>query len=252
MKQIYLSSVALEKNRWAKLPERVPSFNVSDLLSRIKADGFYGVELWQYHYTIATEEEKSKLASSGVPFIFNSYVSIVNRDDELYKSIGNAVKNIGATAVKYNFGGDIETLSQQMENLKRFTDCMPEGVKMLCECHPRTLMEVPEVAGEVFAKLDSDRHGAIIHMETDADFADRCFENYGDRICHIHCAYKGGENGFIPMNDGTDNVKNYINHYLEKGFDGSLALEFVKFEDTAEEHYANALKDLEVLKSLYK
>ena len=40
MKQIYLSSVALEKNRWAKLPERVPSFNVSDLLSKIKADGF--------------------------------------------------------------------------------------------------------------------------------------------------------------------------------------------------------------------
>lgn len=252
MKKIYLSSVALEKNRWAKLPGRVPSFNVSDFIPKIKSDGFCGVELWQYHYTLTSDEEKSRLASSGIPFIFNSYVSIVNRDDELYNSIGDAVKNLGATAVKYNFGSDIETLSQQLENLNRLTDCMPDGVKMLCECHPNTLMEVPEVAGEVFDKLDKNRFGAIIHMETASDFADRCFANYGDRICHIHCAYKNGENSFVPMDDDTENIKNYINYYLSKGFDGSLAIEFVKFEDTAEQHYANALKDLEVLNSLYK
>ena len=81
MKKIYLGTVSMEKNRWE--PGRVPTFNVSDFIDRAMADGFDGIELWEYHYTHASDEEKAKLVASKVPFIFNSYTSFVERDEEL-------------------------------------------------------------------------------------------------------------------------------------------------------------------------
>lgn len=254
MKKIYLGTIALEKNRWAK--GRNPSFNVSDFIPNLKDDGFYGMELWEYHYTLATDEEKAKLAECDIPFYFNTYISIEKRNDELFKSIGDAVKAIGATAVKFNFsrnwGEDIPTVSTQLENLKRFTDFLPADVKMLCECHANTVMEVPEDAGEIFAKLDKEKYGAIIHFETDTELADRCFESYGDRICHMHCQYKGGAPGFQSMDDGTGKAEHLVNYYKNKGFDGTMAIEFVKFEESAEQHYENAKKELKYLRKFYK
>lgn len=256
MKKIYLGTVSMEKNRWE--PGRIPTFNVSDFVDKAMADGFDGIELWQYHYTCASDEEKAKLAASGIPFIFNSYISLVERDDELFKEIGDAVKAIGAKAIKFNLGpswADEIDVPAQIENLKRFSEYLPADVKMLSECHPNTVMEVPEAAGEIFAKLDKERYGAIIHLATENDFIDRCYAAYGDRICHIHCAYKGTDTegtGFRAMNDGTGYVEDKLNYFISKGFNGSLNIEFVKFEDTAEAHYAHAVEDLKYLRTLYK
>ena len=186
MKKIYLGTVSMEKNRWE--PGRVPTFNVSDFIDRAMADGFDGIELWEYHYTHA-----SKLAASGVPCIFNSYISLVERNEEAFKEIVDAVKAVGATAIKFNLGPSwVEEIDvpAQVENLKYFASLLPENVKLLCECHGNTVMEVPEDAGKVFAELDKDRFGAIIHLATENDFIDRCYAAYGDRICHMHCAYQ--------------------------------------------------------------
>lgn len=256
MKQIYLGTVSMEKNRWE--PGRIPTFNVSDFVDKAIADGFYGIELWEYHYTHASDEEKAKLAASGIPFIFNSYMSLEQRNDEVYKEIGDAVKAIGAKAIKFNLGKSydcIPDIPAQIENLKRFSSYLPDDVKLLSECHPNTVMEVPEAAGEIFAKLDKERYGAIIHLSTAKDFIDRCYAAYGDRICHIHCAYKGEGGtgtGFKPMDDGTGYVEDMINYYVSKGFNGSLNIEFVKFEDTAEAHYEHAVKDMKYLSTIYK
>lgn len=256
MKEIYLGTVSMEKNRWE--PGRIPTFNVSDFIEKAKSDGFYGIELWQYHYTLASDEEKAKLAAADIPFFFNTYLSLEEYDEKTYKEIADAVKAVKAKGVKFNFGRSydcVPDIPKQLENLKRLTDMMPDYTKMLCECHANTVMEVPETAGEIFAKLDKDRYGAIIHLATDIEFADRCYAAYGDRICHIHCAYKGTDTsgtGFKPMNDGTGYVENMINYYVGKGFNGSLAMEFVKFEDTAEAHYIHAVEDMKYLSTLYK
>lgn len=252
MKPIYLSTVALEKNRWA--PGRVPTFNASDFLQRAKDDGFYGIELWEYHYTKASDEEKAKLAAFDMPFFFNTYLSLEEYDDDVYKEIANAVKAVNAKGVKFNFGSshvDNPDIPKQIENAKKLADLMPADTKMLCECHPNTVMEVPETAGEVFEKLDKERFGAIIHMKTDIDFADRCFAAYGDRICHIHSQYNC-DGVFQPLDDGTGYAEKMFKYYTGKGFDGSVAIEFVKFEDTAEAHYPHALADLKYLQKIYK
>ncbi len=255
MKQIYLGTVSMEKNRWE--PGRIPTFNVSDFIDKAMADGFYGIELWQYHYTHASDEEKAKLAAADIPFFFNTYLSLEEYDEKTYKEIADAVKSVKAKGVKFNFGfyhdDCIPDFQKQLENLKRLTDMMPDYTKMLCECHANTIMDIPEKAGEIFAKLDKERYGAIIHLTTDTDFADRCYAAYGDRICHIHCQYQAeGSTDFSAMNDGTGVVEKKVNYYIDKGFDGSLAVEFVEFEDTAEAHYMHAVEDMKYLKTLYK
>ncbi len=254
MKEIYLGSVSMEKNRWA--PGRIPTFNVSDFIDKAKEDGFYGIELWQYHYTLASDDEKAKLAAADIPFFFNTYLSFNEYDEKTYKEIADAVKAVKAKGVKFNFESSDDSVcdvSKQLENLKKLTDMMPDYTKMLCECHANTFMEVPETAGEIFAKLDKERYGAIIHLSTDIEFADRCYAAYGDRISHIHCQYiaKGSEE-FSPLNDGTGYIEKMVNYHVGNGFNGSLAIEFVKFEDTAEAHYAHAVDDMKYLKTLYK
>lgn len=255
MKQIYLATVALEKNRWE--PGRIPTFNVSEFVPKAIEDGFYGIELWEYHYTKASDEEKAKLASFDVPYFFNTYLSLEEYDDDVYKEIANAVKAVNAKGVKFNFGSshvDNPDIPKQIENAKRLAELMPADTKMLCECHPNTVMEVPETAGEVFGKLDKERFGAIIHMSTQKDFADRCFDAYGDRICHIHCAYRGPEmaGDFRDMDDGTGFVDDMMKYFAGKGFDGSLAVEFIKFEDTAAAHYPHAVDALKYLNKVCK
>ncbi len=254
MSELYLCTVALEKNRWA--PGRTPSFQVSDLIPDILSGGFDGIELWQYHFINASDEEKAKLSESSVPFYLSTYVSLVNRNEETYKALGDAAKAIKAKGFKFNFGkrpeDDMIDYSVQLENLKHLTDCLPDYTKLICECHPGTIMEIPEIAGEVFEKLDKDRFGAIIHLETAKETADKCFEYYGDRICHIHCQYRNGNESLVPMNDGTGKVKELVEYYSSKGFNGSYAVEFVKFEDNAASHLGHAVADAKYLNTLIK
>lgn len=253
MKKIYLGSVSMEKNRWA--PGKIPTFNVSEFTKRAIADGFYGIELWEHHYTLASAEEKEKLASCGIPFIFNCYTSFAQPDEEEFKIVADAVKALNATAVKFNLdSAEKADVAYQLENLKRFSELLPEGVKLLSECHGGTVMETPEAAGEIFEKLDKERFGAIIHMSTDDELIDRCYAAYGERICHIHCAYRGVESSgdVMLMNDGSGYVESKLNYLMSKGFDGTLTIEFVKFESTPEAHYENAVKDLNYLNTIYK
>lgn len=250
MSEIYLGTICMEKNRWAE--GRNPTYAVSDYVKKAIDDGFYGMELWQYHYTLATEEEREKLKASGIPFVFNTYISFEKRDDETFKLIGDAVKALGAKAIKYNLGplnAENINISAQIENLKRFAEYLPPDVKLLSECHGNTVMEEPEMAAEILSKLDKERYGAMIHLKTELDFADRCYAAYGDRIWHIHCAnYKGWDIGFVHINDGTDFAESYINYHKSKGFNGSFTIEFVNFEDTPEAHYKNAVNDMKHIK----
>lgn len=251
MNKIYLGTICMEKNRWAD--GRMPTYPVSDYINRAIGDGFYGMELWQYHYTLATEAEREKLSASGVPFIFNSYISFEERNDEEYAQIAQAVRSLGATAVKYNLGatGAVKSdILKQIENLKRFAELLPTETRLLSECHANTVMEKPEMAAEIFSKLDKDRFGAIIHLKTDIEFAEKCYEAYGDRIWHIHCAnYKGWDEGYDHINDGTDFAKKNIAYHKGKGFTGNFTVEFVKFEETPEAHYENAVNDMRHIKT---
>ena len=58
---IYIGSACLERTRWGS---RQPSFLVSDWLARFQADGFDGIELWEFHYLRADAAEQERLAAA--------------------------------------------------------------------------------------------------------------------------------------------------------------------------------------------
>lgn len=252
MGKIYLGSIALEKNRWA--PGRVPTYLVSDYVQRAKEDGFAGIELWQYHYLSADAEEKKRLIDSDTEFIFNSYLTLKDGLTDDLRKTAEAITQLNAVALKYNFahtdyGTGPEEIKSQKETLLRFADLLPEKTKLLCECHAYTLGEVPERMQEVFQGLD-ERFGAIIHLVTQQDFAKRCFDSYGDRICHIHSAYSVPEVGFQLLESNADVMKSHLQYYKSRGFDGTVTIEFVKNADSPEEYYENAKKDLAFWKAM--
>ena len=250
MHQIYLGTISMEINR--RFCGENLALRVSDYVERIKQDGFYGIELWQYHYTCASDEEKAKLASANIPFIFSSYLSLEEYDEESYRAVADAVHALKAVAVKYNFGRSKDTtpdIPKQLENLKKLTAMLPEYTKMICECHANTIAEFPEDAVKLFSQLDKERFGAIVHLPENIELADRCYKEFGDRIWHIHCQYRPEGAGCALLDDGTDFVASTLKHHIENGFDGSVTIEFLKAEETVEEHYANAVADLKYLNS---
>ena len=75
---ILISTVALEPTRWGR---REASFAVSEWLPRFKADGFDGVELWEFHYLKAekTEQERQVALADSI-VIYNSYAGFADED----------------------------------------------------------------------------------------------------------------------------------------------------------------------------
>ena len=243
MNTVYLSTVSMEKNRWLpKVEDRVPSFRVSDYIEKIEEDGFSGIELWENHYLLSDEAEKQALVDSGAVKVFNSYLSFAQDD---HTEIIDAICRFNPMGIKFNFGA-IATVDTQIKNALAFADKLPKGCKMLCECHANTLMEVPETAKEVFAKLD-DRFEAIVHLQTPMEQLKEIFDCYGDKVTHIHAAYSG-QNGFAPYCEGEAKLKENWEFIKSCDFSGTISIEFVKDEKTAEETYQNACKELHWLK----
>lgn len=257
MKKIYLGTVALENNRWAE--GRKPSFLVSDFLDRVKKDGFSGIELWENHFMLADREEQKKLMDADVEYIFNSYLSLKEGITDEVKKVAEAIKNLGAVGVKYNFsfrdfnsepGYTQQDYVEQTDTLLRFAELLPPDVKLLCECHANTLMENPERAGKVFERLD-ERFGAIIHLVAERELAKGCFDCYGNRICHIHTANPIGSGKFDNLKAADERMKDNFSYFISRGFQGTVTVEFVKSADEPEGYYEGALADLAYLKQLY-
>lgn len=256
MKKIYLGTIALEKNRWAE--GKKPSYRVSSFLDRIKEDGFAGIEIWENHYMLADRQEQRKLAESGMEIIFNSYLSLKEGMTDSLKRTAEAIWELGAVAVKYNYSlRDFEhnpgytslDFMEQTDTLLAFAQLLDPKVQLLCECHANTLMENPVNAGRVFKRLDK-RFGAIIHLAAEAELAEKCFTCYGDRIRHIHTANAVGGGRFENLEQADEKMRKNMNYFISQGFNGTVTVEFVKSAASPEAYYEEARKDLAYLRRL--
>lgn len=240
---IYLGTVALEKNRWA--PGRIPTISVSDYLPSAKKAGFDGIELWANHYLMAQPQERCRIEHSGMTAIFNSYVTFADGVTEHMRQNAQAINTLHPRAIKFNLGSK-DTIDIQLDTLRRFADLLEPSVRLLCECHSGTLMEKPEVAARVFDGLD-ERFGAIMHLASQPDYVRECFDCYGNRICHIHAQYS--ENGqFAPMEKGAQRLVFNFHNMVSWGFDGTMTVEFSQGQEP-DEMYQNTVKDLQWLRT---
>lgn len=247
-KQCFLiGSVCLERNRWGS---RVPSLAVSDWLPRFKADGFDGVELWQFHYTAVDAAEQGRLeqAASLLP-IYNSYVGFDDADAAAVAraEAASIAARLGATGIKFNLGGDRQSLDAYRRNLLAWGSTLPASCQLLCECHPGSVLEKVEDAAVFFADLDPHRFGVIVHVgNATADGVAGWFGALGDRVRHLHVQLRGADlDPATPA--GRTALDASFRIVKDHGFDGSVTLEFTRGigrDENIEALYANACADM--------
>jgi len=243
-KNIYIGTVCLDPTRWGS---RQPSLAVSDWLERFRGDGFDGVELWEFHFTAAGEAERDRLVAAATPLaIYNSYVGFAD-DDAAARSIAvGAIARLRAQAVKYNLGPDAAKLGEYRRNLLAWAEQLPDSCRLLCECHPGTVLEKVDDAAAFFADLDPARFGVIVHVMGDADGIKPWFAGLHGRIDHLHVQMRDpGTDPTVPENRPPFDA--CFDVVKAGGFQGSATIEFSrgigKDEDT-ETIYRNACADL--------
>lgn len=244
---IYLGTVLLEKNRWVK-GERQPSLAVSDWVQRIAADGFDGLELWENHAVLASDEERQKLRASPVPVkIINAYDRCEDATADARKRTAELARLLGAEGMKFNFGREAARHEEYVRNVKTWRAMLPRDFRFLCECHGGTTVEVPEKAAETFRRMGRDDYEIIIHgFGGDDEGVRRLFACHGDRITHIHAdlSPKG------PVAESVTQAR--VDLLRSLGFRGSFTIEFTEGigsdGESIEALYRNAVRDLSQLR----
>ena len=188
--QIYLGTVAIEPNRWGLAePGGHPLTRVSEWLSNIAEAGFDGLELWERHARSVPDDELDALLASEMPIrILSCYTSWDEPDDADRAETAAWIERVGAQGVKFNVGSDPDAVADYTDRLHRFEAEVPEGARLLCECHFGTVAEDPVVARDMFdAVADAERLGAIVHVHPGArDEWSEPLGVLGDRVRHVH------------------------------------------------------------------
>lgn len=221
---ICLATVLLEKNRWSS---KEPSFALSEWLAPIADAGFDGLELWENHLLKADPAETDAVRAGPLPVkVLNTYCGFDDESAEARAQAATLARKVNAGAVKFNFGNKPELAQRYRDNLLAWREDLPKGCRLLCECHPYTILEEPDQAAAVLAPL-LDEIEIIVHAfgGEDADLQKR-IDLFGSRITHVHAA-GGGMDGFrySPLGD-SPRVPKRIAMLRDAGFAGSWSIEF--------------------------
>lgn len=230
---LFLGSIALEPNRWKKPSGRTPSLRVSEWSPRARAAGFHGWELWEDHYFRAPEAERAALAEAVLPVtVFNTYARPGIDPAERLEAVVEAVRFLGPAVrgIKFNLGKVEEgSFPAQVEAAARWGERFPVGVRLLCECHPGTLLEDPALAAEAFRQWPEERFGAILHpMSPDTTYLDSWFQALGGRIVHLHWQARDADRKVALLKDLPTRLEGVLKSLREKAFTGTHSIEFVK------------------------
>jgi sugar phosphate isomerase/epimerase len=248
---IYFGSILLEPRRWSRTPE--PSYRVSDWLEHVRAAGFDGVELWEHHWSAAPPPERDALVSSRQVTVFNSYAALDAADRPRRAATTDAVNQLGARAVKFNLGRDVNQLTAEHAAAAAWAEQMPAGVQLWCECHGGTVLETPAAAAAALATWPEQRFGAIAHAFSGprAEFT-TWLAVLGPRLRHVHVQIRGTARRFGRLADQADEVRARLELLAAHRFDGSFTLEFAEGAAERDEDpagvWAAACADLEFLR----
>jgi len=237
---IYLATVLLEKNRWSS---RKPSFKVSDWAQRIADAGFDGIELWENHLLLADRSEWEALRNSPVSVpILNTYCGFDDDSADARSASAELARYLDVGAVKFNFGNEPTQVDAYLRNLLAWQGELPDGCRLLCECHANTVLEYPDKALAVFAPI-MDQIEIIVHGfsgddETNLVQRTECF---GSSITHVHAV--------LTEKEGAPRRVEILK---DAGFNGTFSIEFCygvrEHVEDVEQLLATATEDLNYLR----
>ncbi|WP_028547978.1 TIM barrel protein [Paenibacillus sp. UNC451MF] len=247
--KVYFGSILLERNRWAAGKE--PTYLVSEWIPRLQRDGFDGIELWENHAVLCDGPELERLSASELPMsVYNSYVTFEDGAEEGREQAAKLIKKLGAKAVKFNFGREQSLLDTYIRNWNEWVKLLPEDCRLLCECHPNTVMEEPQAAAAAMKAMAGCE--AIIHPFHSLGSVEDWFKHLGSAITHAHVQYRYEGQTFRRLSTNLNEVTAVLNLMKNSSFNGSFTLEFVEGTGQGEEReklYEAALDDLNTLKS---
>jgi len=252
--RVSLGTIALEVNRWSA--DRNPSYSVSEWITKIKATGFDGLELWENHVLLA-EGEAEKIVASGFPVeVYNHYGMFTNAEEDVYKR-EKAIKMInflGAKAVKYNVGNTPKLLDEYKENVLRFADALPVDCVLLCENHAGTLLETDDAIEAFFDGLSPEKFALVIHPFEEPEVLLAKFKRHGARIAHIHSQLSKG-NERLRLDRWPERVQACFDIMKENGFSGDFTVEFTELTaapgENIDDLFANAVLDLKYIRRYF-
>ena len=248
--EIYIGTILLEKNRWRKEP---PAIKVSQWLNRFAEDAFDGVELWERHYTEASKEKRESIVSGPLPIaVYNTYVAFCDDSCDQRYLAAKAAHNLKATAIKYNLGNDISRKDEYIRNLRSFKSALPDGCRLLCECHSGTIMHDPLVASDILDELSDSCYQTIVHGFSDPEATAMWLSHLKDRITHVHVSIRNSRSLNTTLRESSTKAAQCIAALKEGGFRGTYTLEFAKGlrneDENSEDEYAAARDDLAFLR----
>jgi len=248
---IYLGTVLLESNRWAGA--RIPTYRVSEWMERIAAAGFDGIELWENHVAMADAAERAALRAAQPPArILNSYAPMCESGEAARRQIAGVARELGVKVVKFNVGSDPEALESELRTARDWAASMP-GVSLLCECHPGTALEYPEVA--VAALASCPEIGVIVHPFSSPSLAE-WLHYFGPRVLHAHVQIVDAQQRRWRLSDQPAQVREQLAVMRDGGFAGSFTIEFTAGVGVAPEDrdalFASACDDMLFLRDVLK
>ncbi len=229
---VYLASIALEPQRWSS---RTPSYRVSRWYRSIFEAGFDGIELWEYHYTLASAQERASLDAgaqrpsvTGMP-VFNTYHRPYISSPEDWQSVFSACTRLGAGMVKFNLGGDPEREQEYRDALSEILRIKPAAVTLLCECHPGTIVEQPDSAARFFDDERFSDIGFIVHPFLIGNpKLKKWIDALGAGIMHVHTQMRDESGNMIPLSTRPEYIRGQLETLFESGYRGGISVEFVE------------------------
>lgn len=253
---ILLGTVAIEPNRWGLArPGGAPLVRASEWLAPAANAGFDGFELWERHATDATHSELAAILGGPLPVtIFSAYASWDEEEDNARSTVATWVGRTRASGVKFNVGADHDSVDDYAARLRRWSNVVPPGVRLICECHSGTVAEDPRVAARIFELAGPpERMQALVHLGDDPELIRAKFKHHGDRITHVHVNFLEGLNA-PRLSDIKTRVRERIDLLGELGFEGTWTIEFAHGLGTENDEpgytFASAAADLSLLREL--
>lgn len=248
--KIYLATVGLDPNRWGS---REPAFAVSEWMPRLYIDGFDGVELWEYHFARADESEQARLIEHRdmIP-LYNTYAGFSSSDEHQRQrqDAADAIGKLETVGVKFNLQREPDRVDEYRENLLAWAQQLPASCRLLCECHPGTVLEHVEDAAAFFKSLDRERFGIIAHLTTEADRLEPWLHAFGDQLCHLHLQRRDDQDD-PATRTGQTSMQAMAEILKNNNFTGTATIEFSRGIGKAEQIetvYGHMLADARALK----
>jgi sugar phosphate isomerase/epimerase len=243
--RILLNSIALDPNRWTD--EKVPFYQLDELLEPVANSGFRGVEVWQHHVTslddAALTELRTKADDLGLDFpvlgIYpNLHLGASDGEEALADSLRllDVAATLGANTVKLFVGSKASYDLTEMEeantvaSLETLAEAAEDRDLLLAgETHANTLFDSVETVKMSLQEIDRDDL-EVCFQPFDSKNTEQAIADYtalADHVIHVHL--QGRKDDQMSLLEEADiDYERFLETLEINGFAGYLSIEFVK------------------------